>query len=467
MKKIIRYLLGALGVTAGMLVFQAGEVQAAAIPASDIFIDYDAQRMIIKEENNSDLQIYYNVPKQKVLKQKSADGTVTKRIALSASVWESYDYDTQNGVTIDLSDLNRTKDNYIQVKGDKATETVTIKIPAILSKVAATYDIATDSVILNDITDKQNPQPIQNKTLEYKVANSGWKTYAGDDFSYYQVRGVSLVFRIMADPKDSLQASALTTLTDIVDADGQAVNGYVAGSFPGKEIKLRIAKQAAAPKISVDYARHQFKLPKNTEYRVVAGGKFNDWVVSDILGVKILNLSELSSQIGNNASASLEFRTKALDNKPASKVSRIDFDMPSAPPEVHTENGSGNTAIENLDIYDSWIGTDADDLIISAGYRYRQATKAFQGVCIFAYTSDEYEVYISQDGQPPVAASVVTAVKPKKASSKVEVETLLSAAKVKNGDKIYIRRKADVKNKVFSSYFAGFGTVNYQPDKMP
>lgn len=467
MKKGIRYLVAILGIATGVLAFQGKEVEASAIPASAISIDYDAQRMLIKEGNNPDLQIYYSVPKQKVVKQKNADGTITRKTVLSVSAWESYDYDSKNGVTIDLSNLNRTKDNYIQVKGNKATEPVTIKIPAILNKVAAAYDVATDSVTMSDVTDRRNPQPVQNKTLEYKLANSGWKTYAGDDFSYYQVRGVSLTFRIMADQKKALQASALTTLTDIVDQDDQAIRAYVAGSFPGKEVKVRVAKQASAPKVSVDYARHQFKLPKNAEYRVAVANKLNTWVASDSSGVKVLNLSELSSLVGNNTSVALEVRIKAVGSKPASKACRIDFTMPAAAPEVHTRASGAGKDIVNLDIFDSWIGTNKDDPLLYTGYRYRQTTKAFQGVCIFTTTPEEYEVYISKDGQPPVAASAVTAIKIKRASSTSgnDVETLLPAAKVKNGDRIYVRRKADVKHKVFSSYFAGLGTVDYDPDR--
>ena len=468
MRKFVQCLACGLGLTLAVLLFPGKDVLASSIPAGSISIDYDAQRLVVKESTNTDLQIYFNIPKIKTVKKKDQSGTVIKQNVLSASTWECYDYDKTKGVTIDLSTLNRAKDNYIQVKGDKAADPVTIKIPAILSKVTAAYDAATDSVTVSDVTDKRNPQPIQNKTLEYKVANSGWKTYASDDFSFYQVRGVALTFRIMADQKKALQASALTQLSDIVDGEGQVVSAYVAGSFPGKEVKIRVAKQAAAPKVTVDYARHQFKLPKNTEYRVIVGNKLNSWVESDVSGVKTLNLSELSSLIGKNTSASLEVRTKAAGNKPASKASRVDFDMPAAAPEVHTRESGGNTAIVNRDIYNSWIGTDPNDPAVLTGYRYRQTTKAFQGVCIFTVTPEEYEVYISKDGQPPVAASAVTAVKPKPASSKSDkdVETLLSATKVKNGDQIYIRRKADVKNKVFSSYFAGFGTVNYQPDQM-
>lgn len=467
MKKMIRGFVCGFGLAIGVLLFQGRVASASSIPASAISIDYDAQRLIIQESANTNLQIFYSVPKIKVVKKKDSNGIVTKQNVLSDSTWECYDYDKTNGVTIDLSNLNRTRDNYIQVKGDKEADLVTIKIPAILNKVAASYDGATDTVIMNDITDKRNPLPIQNKTLEYKIANSGWKTYAGDDFSYYQVRGAALTFRITADPKKALQASALTTIADIVDGDGKNINAYVAGSFPGKEVKIRIAKQASAPKITVDYAGHLFQLPKNTEYRVIAGGKISEWTASDVSGVKILNLLDLAAQIGKNTSASLEVRTKAVGNKSASKVSRTDFNMPSAAPEVKTREAGGSTPIVDLDIYDSWIGSDQDDPVLYTGYRYRQTTRAFQGVCIFTSTPEEYEVYISRDGQPPVASSTVTAIKIKKASSTSnrDVETLLPATKVKNGDRIYVRRKADAKQKVFSSYFAGLGTVAYDPDK--
>lgn len=465
MRKIIRCFAYLLGISWGILALQGKEVQAASIPASAISIDYDAQRLQIKESNKTDLQIFFNIPKIKTVKKKNTDGTVVKRTVLTPSTWECYD-NTAGGVTIDLSTLNRAKDNYIQVKGDQAADPVTIMIPAILSKVSASYDAMTDQVIMNDITDKKNPVPIQNKTFEYRVANSGWKTYAGDDFTYYQVRGASMYFRIVADAKAPLQASALTTLTDLFDTNDQQVRAYVAGRFPGKEVKVRVAKQASAPKVTVDYARHQFKLPKNTEYRVTAGGKQNGWTAADANAVTCLNLSEIAGQIGKNTSASLEVRFKAVSNKPASKANRVDFEMPPAAPVVHTRSTNSSLDIINTDIYDNAIGTDPDDPLLITGYRYRQYTKVFQGVCLLNLTTEQYEVYISKDGKAPVASSAVLSVKPQHAS-KVgeEKETLLPASKVKNGDRIYIRRKADTKNKVFSSYFAGLGTVNYQPDQ--
>lgn len=469
MVKTIRYLIGVLGVTVGILAFQEREVQASSIPADAISIDYDAQRLLIKESTDTDIQIFFNIPKIKTVKKKIANGVTIKQNVLTASTWECYDYDQTNGVAVDLSTLNRIKDNYIQIKGDPADDPVTIKIPAISSKVSASYNVLTDQVVMNDITDKKNPIPIQNRTLEYRVANSGWKTYTKDNFTYYQVRGVSMYFRLKANPTATLQTSSLTTLTDIVDADDQEIQAYIVGSFPGKEVKVRIAKQTSAPKVTVDYAKHQFRLPKNTEYRVIAGGKINNWITSDTTGTKLLNLSEISAQIGQNISASLEVRTKSNGTKTASKANRIDFDMPAAAPEVHNVHTADGIDIVDCDIYDSWIGDTQSTSIISTGYRYKQKTKAFQGVCIFSDTPEEYEVYISKNGQLPTAASAVTVIKPKKVSSTSDndVETLLSASKVKNGDRIYIRKKANAKNKVFSSYFAGLGTVSYDPKQMP
>ncbi len=466
MRKIVRCFACLLGITWGMLALQGKGVQAASIPASAISVDYDAQRLQVKQSDKTDLQIYFNVPKIKTVKKKNVDGTIDKKSVLTSSTWECYE-NTAAGVTIDLSTLNRAKDNYIQVKGDQTADPVTIKIPAILSKVSASYDAVADQVTMNDITDKKNPVPIQNKTFEYRVGNSGWKTYAGDDFTYYQVRGVSMYFRIVADAKAALQASALTTLTDLYDTNDQQVRAYVVGRFPGKEVKFRVAKQASAPKITVDYARHQFKLPKNTEYRVTAGGKQGTWAAADATAVKYLNLSEIAGQIGKNTSASLEVRVKAVSNKPASRASRVDFEMPTAAPVVHTRDTNTSSNLVNLDIYDNWVGQDPDDPLLTTGYRYRQYTKEFQGVCLFNLTTEKFEVYISKDGKAPVASSAILSVTPQVASKVgIEKETLLPSTKVKNGDRIYIRRKADTKNKVFSSYFAGLGTVDFQPDQM-
>lgn len=466
MKNVSRVLGAALLLIVSVFMSDDVAVSAASIPASAITIDYDRQTLTVKEGSNPDLQIYYGVPKIKTVKQKNANGVVEKKSVLVTSAWEVYDYNTKTGTTIDLSNLNRTRDNYIQLKGSKAKDTVTIKIPAVLTKVSASFDVTSATVTMKDTTDRKNPVPITGKAMEYKVANSNWNAYTDADLSIYQVRGATLSFRLAADKKAAIAASALTPLTGFADSAGNAVSAYVVGSFPGKEVKVSIKKQAAAPSVKVDYNRQQFVLPKNTEYRVVTDSKLNAWTPASTTAVKYLNLSEISGLLTGKTSATLEVRTAATGAKVASKVRKVDFDMPQAAPEVCSSKSIKPSQIIDADILTLALGTDwEDDVLLDAGYQYARTTKVFQGVRFYNTSPNTYEVYVSKDGKAPMASSTgLFTVKAKSSTAKKDAETFIATKYIKNGDKVYIRKKADTKKKVFASEFAPFGTVNYQPD---
>lgn len=467
MKNIMKLLCTSLLVMVMVIIWNGMDVSASSIPASAISIDYDAQKLIVKENVNqtTDLQIYYAVPTVKSVKKKGADGTTSKSNVMKVSAWDIYDYNKSIGTTIDLSQLNRTKDNYIQVKGDKHADPVTIKIPAVLTKVSATFQAVDAAVTLNDITNKKQPVPIVGKEIEYRTNYGNWNVYTDNDLSIYQTRGATLYFRVAAHKKEALETTASSAIvSDIVDSNGQGVSVYVAGSFPGVELKVVIGKQAAAPNVTVDYGRHQFVLPKNAEYRVVADNKVNSWTFASATAAMRLNLSDITAQIGNSA-AVLEVRTAATAAKSTSKVKQLEITLP-ATLDVYTisENVKPGQIVAN-DIFFNGLGTGEEDSLLIVGYVYKKSTKQLTGIRFYNATSDTYEVYISKDGTAPTAASAgIKTIKAKAKNGKADAETSISTAYVNNGDRIYIRKKADTKNKVWSSYFIGLGTIQYTPD---
>lgn len=467
MKNITKLICTSLLLTVMVVILNGMDASASAIPASAISIDYDAQKLIVKENTNqaTDLQVFYAVPTIKSVNKKATDGTVVKSKVMTASSWDIYDYNKTAGVTIDLSQLNRAKDNYIQLRGDKHADPVTIKIPAVLTKVSAAYTAADAAVTLNDITNKKQPLPLIGKDIEYRTNYGTWNPYSGNDLSIYQTRGATLYFRVAAHKKEALSTTASSAISsEIVDSNGQGISAYVAGSFPGVELKVVIGKQAAAPNVTVDYGRHQFVLPKNAEYRVVTGNKINSWTFASVTEAMRLNLSDIINQIGN-ASAVLEVRTAATATKSTSKVKQLDITLP-ATLDVYTisENVKPGQIVSN-NIFFNGLGTGEKDSLLIVGYVYRKAMKQFTGIQFFNTTSDTYEVYISKDGTVPTAASTgIKTIKAKAKSGKADAETYISTAYVNNGDQIYIRKKADTKNKVWSSYFIGLGTVQYTPE---
>ena len=443
-------------------IFNSTDVSAAAFPSSAITIDYDNQKLIIKESGSQpDMQVYLAVPTIKNKKIKNASGALVSSKVMEASSWDTYDYDNAGGLTIDLSWLNRKKDNFIQLKGDKNSEPITLKFPAVTTKVSASFDTATAVVTMNDTTIKNKPVSITDP-IEYRTQYSSWNTYTDkEDLSIYQVRGATLYFRQSAHQNETLNTTCPAPVdTDMVHSDGDKIQVYEAGSLPGTELKVSIKKHAAAPKFTTDYNKHQFNLPKNTEYRIISGSKMSNWIpIGDVS--KKINLSDLSANI-SGYSAILQVRTAATSTKPCSSVSTLAFDMP-AELTVHALNGNTPEEILKSDVIYNSIGADADYWDLAVAYVYKEATKQYTGLKFYNMTPDTDEVFVSKNGEVPTSSSKVYTIKAKSPASTNEAVTYIVAKNVGIGDKIYVRKKADVKNKEWSSNFIGVGTVAFDP----
>lgn len=455
------------------IVFAAGidgrQADAAAIAAADITIDYANQKLTVKEDPIADVQSRDAEIFFATLTTKKVKGSDKKQVTPSA--WDAYDYG-KDGATVDLSFLNRAKENYIQVKGDKNADPVTIKIPAVLSKVSASFNIADATVSLSNVQDKKNPVEL-NGAVEYRTAYSGWKDYSkdDDDLSIYQQRGAKLYFRLKAAANQSLNG---LTAADIgfVDKEGNVVQVYEVSCFPGVEKLVTVKKATGAPKVTVDYGKHLFTVPKNAEYRLVTPAKVTGWkLVGNDKGSSQLKLSELIPLMDKEKQAALEVRVAATATKVASKAQRIAIDLPQDTPIFTGEgenvqtNAAAIDALISNDYFDNGVGTDSfeDEFFVWAGCEYKQTTKAFTGIVLGNYSSDIYEVYIARkdEARPGQDVKKVYTLKAKPATSTKETKLLIKKDLLEEGDKIYIRKKADAKGKVWSSNFAGLGTVRF------
>ena len=97
------------------------EAAEQSISISDMVMEYDHQRLVIKESAktfggdvaNRDKEIFFATGTVKKVKPKGSPSVDV----MTTSSWDCYDYDKLKGVVIDLSKLNRAKDNYISFTG--------------------------------------------------------------------------------------------------------------------------------------------------------------------------------------------------------------------------------------------------------------------------------------------------------------------------------------------------------------
>lgn len=450
--------------------FGLGSVDASAstIQTKDITIDYDKQQLKITESTTTkDLEVYYAVATVKNVKKKDASGKYVVTKVLNAATWDSFDY--KAGLTIDLSKLNRAKDNYIQLKGSKNADPLTIKIPAVRTKVSAKFDAVNAQVTMNDVTNKKAPVVLVSETVEYRTAYSGWKTYSNDDLSIYQTNGATLYFRLAAHDSQTVNKTAATaTTSDLYDATGNAVSIYEVGSFPGVEAKVVIGKRANAPKVTVDYNKQQFTLPKNTEYRVVTSSKINAWTAASTTAATKLNLSDISSLVGSLTSATLEVRTAATATKPASKINHIDFNMPETISAKSTNTTANKTDAARLayDVSANYVGASTTSQDLTVSYVYSAKTKKYTGIKFTNTTANTYQILVLDAGSdaPTAAATGMKTISPGKADSTGTITPKETTISVKDGQVVYIRIIGNTKTKEWATDFKGLGTIKFPVD---
>lgn len=483
------------------------DASAAAnnLSAKNIKIDYENQKLIIGNDGSNtvkDLQIYYGVGTVKVVTKKikdPADDTGKKKITVKQNVmtvasWDEYDYSAN--MQIDLSTLNRAKDNYIQVKGSGQMTPITIKIPKINTKVQAKFDAVAGTVVLNDITNKKEPKPV-TQALEYRTNYGGWKDYAtSEKLSVYQDRGATLYFRVKASATKAVGTTTVTTDAIRSAWDAEPMGIVVADSFPGQEAKLAIGKRANAPAVSANYLTQRVNLPSTAEYRLVTAtttaAQLGTW--TSVVVPEGSKAKTIPTEVSLAADTTLEVRTKATDTKPASKITQFAFVAKGAVPVIKCTsvktpflstqkttaagvvNTSGTVAnavkfIREHDVVANIIAADKDTDLITAEYvpTYTNAKKtAYKSMKIkFTNTTlDAYEIIVANADvytgttlpASDVKGAVTVAAATKNAKTGVVTPKATSVA-VKDGQMIFVRKKGVAKTGTWATDFIALGTV--------
>ncbi len=471
--KLGKLLLGAgvvtsaLAVSAGFGVQSASAEEAAtAIDIAKIAINYGEQNIVVKEDaEKADTKLYVGI------------GTYSAKTPTDVKVkkWIEYDNDTTNGVTIDTSSLAVTKTQYVVIKGDKNTKEVAIQLAATPSKLAASIDYtdpAAPALSLKDITKgKNSATAVAN--VEFSVANgSKYTTYtakkesaAGTDLTKYQKLGATLKVRQAASTDiDALDKTDSTGNCKEVDIklNGEVAKAYAAtGTFASKELKVKVAKLASGPKITVNYTKNTVSIPKTAQYRTAVSEEFvNTLVANASKNTVLVPLSEFKQ----TKAFTLDVRTAAKPNtKDATKSKSASNITEVVVPQIATceSKVAGDTAaaIDKTNFASAELEKVTANEKVT--FKYTGAGKA-TATLTNADTENAYDVYVTTDSKVGFVGDANAYVAPASTVSgakKLAAGKTLKLTKLKDGDKIFIRVAGNAKKKTFASEYGAFGTV--------
>lgn len=462
-KKFIKGLLmvsTTVAVCFGASVVEASAADANQIEPSNVTIDYANQKLMVSA--SGDTEIIFGVSTVKA--NKKVGGYV-----INTSSWDVYE-NAGNGVTIDLSSLNRLKDNYVQIMGELNSEPLTIKIPAVNKDLKANFDSLTGKVSVTN--KKKQPADLPNGAeFEYRTQYSDWQSYELTDvLKMYQQRGATLYFRIKASETKRLDTYSQTEI--LKDADGNSVEVKTVDSFPGMELKVAVSKLANAPKISINYVNRTMKVPKGILYRIVlpSNGKTytNGWKESD---GKTITYDYGKEAGGYNfgfetlvsSGGIVEVKTKATDKKPESKIRRVI----TVGTKDHMEgcNGWQMTGTTSSVIYDSF-GVYREDYLNAIGDLKYCVKVALEKVVTkgkttytMTLTNNSTEVYqlIALDTSVPTDNAKAKTIAAAKELGQTKVTKITG---LKEGQYIFVRFPSSNKNTgVWSSDYTKIGQI--------
>lgn len=472
--KLGKLLLGAgvvtsaLAVSAGFGVQSASAEDAAtAIDIAKIAINYGEQNIVVKEDAaKADKKLYVGI------------GTYSAKASTDVKVkkWIEYDNDTTNGVTIDTSSLAVTKTQYVVIKGDVNTKEVAIQLAATPAKLAASIDYtdpAAPALSLKDITKgKSSATPVEN--VEFSVANgSAYTKYtaktektAGTDLTKYQKLGATLKVRQAASTDiaklDKADSTGNCKEVDI-KLNGEAAKAYAAtGTFASKELKVKVAKLASGPKVTVNYTKNTVSIPKTAEYRTAVGVFATDLVNGATKNTVVVPLAEFKQ----DAAFTLDIRTAAKVNdkdktksKSASNITEVV--VPASTKCVSKVAGaSADTEIDKNNFGKADLEKVTANGKVTLKYTGVGKTTA---TLTNADTENAYDVYVTTDSTVGFAGAENAYVAPASTvtgAKKLAAGRTLKLTKLKDGDKIFIRVAGNAKKKTFASEYGAFGTVS-------
>lgn len=274
-----------------------------------------------------------------------------KKGAITVASWGSYDGAT---ATVDLSKLSNVKDNYFVITTAGSKDVSIVKIPAANKVTKAKYNAGTGELQLGTGANASAAAPASLtftantgtvNLYELRTAYGNWSDLVGLkvgdagkeslNFKPCQEEGATLFVRV----KGGASADAAVPASD-PEAYTYGTNEtknkvFVAGSLPGKEVKVSIPAKAKGPNAVADYTKGTVKFPKGSEYRLASStklqaadtttGKYTAGVTE---ATDVKKLVEGVETFKDLKSYDIEVRKAATDKKAASKWSRLSVTVP-------------------------------------------------------------------------------------------------------------------------------------------
>lgn len=431
-----------------------------------------------------------------------------KKQTITVSTWDVYD---GNDVTVDLSKLKNTTDNYLVLGTNKTKDVSIIKIPAKGKVTKVKYDAAnvalqagygTTSKEATANTKLLKAEEDAKNVYEYRTAYSGW-TDMGEkglpQLDLYQQNGSQLYVRLKGEAEGPVQSSAEGTAKEELKYNGQEdlLPVFVAPSLPGKEVKVTITAKAKGPTITADYTSGTVKIPKNTEYRLVtnasilkpAGTAKQDAAASvtesyftkyaDGQAHSVSLLFEEAGAPNTVDSAALEVRKTKTEKKAPSKWYRLTIqplkDLEGVTPGENKDSlkGEGNGTLPPANATAKYEGQGIAGAVVkeeSTGsnvlaIKYipkTSKTKTTYTIEITNSGKNNYEVYVAKKGDTTNPANITGRLSVTKVSAGKK-----GTLKPKNDDDlswVWIRKAGDKKLKNWASNWVKLGVIDLPYD---
>ena len=419
----------------------------------------------------------------------------TKKATITVSTWDIYEPEG-GSITVDLSKLKNTADNYLVLGTNKNENVSIVKIPvaakvtklkfdAAKAVLQAGYGASSKEATLKEL----KADDADAAKFEYRTSYSQWKDMVKDsklpDFKLYQVNGSQLYVR--------LKGAAEAQLTQPDDKEKLAYNGqetqipvYVAPNLPGKEVKVSIAAKAKGPSITADYVNGAVKLPKSTEWRLATTNEIVGAAASaaaqdtttptpeknyltTLTDGKAHSITEILTAANKTdlATAALEVRKAKTDKKPASKWSRLTIEKLAT-----LVQGEGKDYVEGSTRDEAKKPGDRKELVIMMTAKvfengtqvitieYATTGSKSNLKNVFKVTNKGklgYEIRIGAKD----AAEAPTTGKSTKIASGASREKIVTVKSVDDLSTVWIRRAGDKKTKTWASAWAKLGVVDY------
>ena len=398
-----------------------------------------SQALVVSKGLTGVNEIYMGVANVKTTKVNGVSAKVAK-----AASWNIYDYSSAKELSIDLSTLNNGKDNIVLLKAlDKNgsySDTFAVKFNANIDKLSANVDYSSEAPSIN-VINKSTQAAVSVDKLDYRLYGTGWSDASSIDTKSLVRRGATVFLRVKPESYSLAGATASTAAEDVMYESKESASPlpvYVAGMLAGKETKVNVKAEGAAPAAVFNYVAGKVKLPAGTEYRFVTGtptnpGSATAWT-TDGVGTEYT----IKGNAAVPSSGYMEIRKVATKLAPASRIKVFNYYVVPSP---NAYAASGSKATESTDINGSYIVGPYDNKKINISYSNKLLT-------IVNETGLSYDFQVVKPG---------ATLDSQGRSTKVKGTAKIGGAV--SGSKIYIRSSGDSQYGLIASDYVCVGVV--------